>query len=563
MGIVCRLGLLLIILLVCATDASAADHVITPRSFPLRNRPILSSTLQLSGLSETELRNAAPMIRCTELILRDCRPDMEFFCQLNSVATVRKLSVVGSIPPGALLGLSKLRRLMSVHFESLDHSIDCVLSACGRLDDVEELSFAWCWGMSDHAGRVLGKLVRLTTFKLEGCFDITLQGVDALTTMPRLRRLALSSVGLQDRALESVCRLAALTDLDISGNLLITQKSLLKVGNLNMLQRIDLSHLREVDDAVLASIARGAPHLVSVAMNGENAVSVTGFKYLTRLPLRELVIRDSAVSSDIVVEVASACPALEVLILDRSGTSRNRLSRNALNGLAGHGFLKVLSLRNQTGLGAEAQGVIGSLRSLQELNVSGCWAFGDDLTDRLLTMIGLRSLNMSGCAVTDKGAARLSRISSLRVLNLSRTLVTDESILHLAHLKLECVRLNYCNISERTINALANCRSLTELSVGNCLGIRWHGLNVAPRWRIRRIDLLGTDVTDAGIASLCVDSCQIVIVSDCALITDETIGVFARLPQLAYVDISGCEGVKSKFAQVTARLRGCIVRRMW
>lgn len=115
------------------------------------------------------------------------------------------------------------------------------------------------------------------------------------------------------------------------------------------------------------------------------------------------------------------------------------------------------------------------------MNPSSCphpKKFGDAAVDRLVGLEKLRTAHFYGAAVTDAGAAKLANISSLTTVTLRNLPIGDVGVLPLFKLpRLQHLNVMNTGITDRTLEAAAECRGLVRLEVGQCSQITAAGID--------------------------------------------------------------------------------------
>ena len=163
---------------------------------------------------------------------------------------------------------------------------------------------------------------------------------------------------------------------------------------------------------------------------------------------------------------------------------------------------------------------LASIEGLEALYLGGCKSLTDDGARHLRSMRALRTLDLSGTAITDAAMSSLSQLEQLESLSLAMTRVTDDGIQLLAQLeKLRDVNLAWTRTGDRALAALAGKEHLTRLHSGGLLtdaGVaHLHNYPALKQWqggygRIQRMEdgnlpnaiTLRGEITDTGIAHL-------------------------------------------------------------
>ncbi|MFN7544308.1 MAG: leucine-rich repeat domain-containing protein [Acidobacteriota bacterium] len=206
-----------------------------------------------------------------------------------------------------------------------------------------------------------------------------------------------------------------------------------------------------------------------------------------------------------------------------------------LKGIAGLKTLRRLNLRD-TLVTSEGLKNVGSIESLEELDLYGM-KIGDQGLGYLRNLKRLRKLNLLGGPISDESSEVLAGFVNLRELNLYRAELTNAGVARLAALKnLEWLDLRYTQASatgvEKLRAALPRCRiefsgggrgpaPSATLPAGMSLE-QW--IERKLRGRISRTPANGLAVSLAGTA-----------------VTDEHLGIVARLPDIEELDLEGTE----------------------
>lgn len=267
---------------------------------------------------------------------------------------------------------------------------------------------------------------------------VTDADVVRLAAHPKLRRLDLSRTHLNDRALEPLQKLAALTDLDLTYAEHITDAGLARLRNVRSLERLSLEGTKVTDSGVN---------------------SIAALSNLRALNLRCTQITDSA------LEKLESLVKLETLEIGG-------------NRVAGFGLAYLEALPNLKQL--DLSGV--------QLTDDGIWSVG--LTDLNIHLVAgltrLESLNLASSElmrlksipdggirefasirVTDLGVEQLTALKRLRSLDLSRSQVTARGLGRVAGLaELEYLALAYAeNVDDDAVAALARMKHLRTLDL--------------------------------------------------------------------------------------------------
>ena len=193
--------------------------------------------------------------------------------------------------------------------------------------------------------------------------------------------------------------------------------------------------------------------------------------------------------------------------------------------------LKILSLIACKKLTDRSARVIGSLRSLEWLDVSGT-AFTDKGVKFLAASQRLKGLGLRNVRVTDVGMKDIALLSRLEHLDLGNTAITDLGLASLASLQhLRFLSLSDCSVSGNGLRHMVGSQNLEELDLGYTelsdddinfistfpqlrkLSLRSTRVSTMKRLRIKtqlhHLDLSGTAITDSGLAGLAECPCLV------------------------------------------------------
>jgi len=177
--------------------------------------------------------------------------------------------------------------------------------------------------------------------------------------------------------------------------------------------------------------------------------------------------------------------------------------------------------------------------TLTRLRIQECPRVTDASLDRIAKLEALEQLELIRVPVSDSGIARLESAKALRRLALHHTSVTGAGLAPLAKLGLTDLQISGTGISREGLACVPTLTTLESLGLHltSLPAEQWPPL--APLGRLRRLDLLTTRVSDAGIRVLdgMVDLSDLVFTTEA--ITDagmEAIGALRSIRTLNLVD---------------------------
>jgi len=384
--------------------------------------------------------------------------------------------------------------------------------------------------------------------------DLAADAAAALAAAPRLRRLGLRDSGVARAELTTLLSgLGALEVLDVGG----TATDLEVVAAIASRRLTTLSVARTaVDDGVGEVLGRFVA-LEIVDLSETRAGDRTAAA-LAPLPIRELYLSDSAVTSRGAAALAPLAPLLRRL--DLAGTAVRD------DGVAWLGAAPALI---ELGLGDTATGDatlprIRALTALEELDLARVRATAKALAAALGGLAHLRTLDLAGTraddavakvvlglpalewlrlddtVITDKGLAGVSDAATLRTLFLARTRVGDRGLTGLASLaQLREIGLRSTRATAATLAVLAGLPELTSVDVGR-LPLAAADLTrlVAALPHLERVYLDGTRADGATIAALAGRPLRILHAGGTAL-DDDAVPALAALVELQEVSLDG------------------------
>lgn len=321
------------------------------------------------------------------------------------------------------------------------------LAAIGSLRRLESLNLSYCTSFPSSALENLRGLAELRHLDLSHCHQLRAGELVVLAELHKLQTLDLSwvqgqrlgsvsgnarliegdGVGVEDRVLTALSKLAALRELELVGCGSYTAKGLGALLRLEGLQRLDLGGSTCLDGALLARLPRG---LRALGVADCRKLGERDWRGLARLPfLAELDISESALGPE---------------------------ARRALARLGG---IRVLRARKMGELEVpELMEMLAAL-PLRELDLSdNAWLRGRHLAQLLPRLGGLETLRLWSCkGLDDASMQSIAELPSLRRLELRNCQqITGSGLARLAPHKL--IYLDAC----RTAASQAEVRRLAE-----------------------------------------------------------------------------------------------------
>lgn len=166
--------------------------------------------------------------------------------------------------------------------------------------------------------------------------------------------------------------------------------------------------------------------------------------------------------------------------------------------------LRNLSLSGCVGVSdASASQILSHMTGLQAIDVSGTKMTNEGISH--IAQLGeLHTLRCGGCkGVTDESLVSLSSRDTMVSIDLSDTGVTDKGVSRfiLSLPSLTCISCAGCNISDPSLQAMAQLPGLQCLNISNCESITDQGLSqLQHATKLTALDLSKTPVTSASLA---------------------------------------------------------------
>ncbi len=362
---------------------------------------------------------------------------------------------------------------------------------------------------------------------------------------------------------------------------------------------VDLAGERRSGSDAEISLAVRLPHLKRFRVAGFG-VTNEGIKQLaTCQNLEELGLENTQID-DAGLEYLKALPRLWSLNLRRSV----KLTDRAIDTLVGFPRLTHLYLlENQ--FSAEALMKIAQMDRLRLLDLRGCGAVNSEVLRRLSAMEHLAALRLRGYNIDDVCLQAVGGFSHLTSFTLEESPAGNAGLASLARLPLETVTLFRCTavndeglrivsqwkklrsltlrdmairgdffkelgelpqlrslsatqtmVSDDALHHLVACQQLEELALRQTL-VTDKGLAVISRLpNLRRLDVAQTMVSDAGLVHLAnLKSLEWLDLSGNSGVTDASVKILLKMPQLKEVRLDGTSMTQEAIAQLGPRAR--------
>jgi Protein kinase domain/Leucine Rich repeat len=191
------------------------------------------------------------------------------------------------------------------------------------------------------------------------------------------------------------------------------------------------------------------------------AVSSDGMKYLTHLPLKILLLTQTDLTDQ-------GMPAIgKIKDLNRVDIDRTYITSKGLANLANLPNLTDLSVKEDK-LDDAAFAVFTRLPKLEVLDIGKNANITNAGVSKLSTLSNLKVLRMGNMPVSDEGLADFGKLHKLRTLDLSETDITDKALDKISGLPLRSLNLSGTAVSDDGILLLKQCLTLDHLRISSC-----------------------------------------------------------------------------------------------
>ncbi|MEX2315803.1 MAG: hypothetical protein WD669_01535 [Pirellulales bacterium] len=212
---------------------------------------------------------------------------------------------------------------------------------------------------------------------------------------------------------------------------------------------------------------------------------------------------DAAIAEDLESQAASFGLLAQCKNLRQLSLYGGFATDSHLKALRGGGSLRSLHLLCSPSVSDEGAIAIASFKNLEWLDICEAPQVADASVAELMQLAGLKSLDLSGTAITDGALTRLGNLCNLERLVLDKCRITDHSLSELPKLtKLKILQLSHTQISDIGLNSLSTLSELQELDVSGTQ-ITDAGMYLLSRLAgLVTLKLCQTQVTDAGLMKL-------------------------------------------------------------
>jgi WD40 repeat protein len=383
----------------------------------------------------------------------------------------------------------------------------------------------------------------------------TLAHLQIVKKLPRLTGLSLTNIrGLKDQDLTVLKDFPNLEVLSLGGAR-ITDAGLAHLKSITGLKSLTLSNMSQVTNVGLGHLA-GMTGLTTLALNG-TGVTGAGLAHLKGLTNLEFLWLNYMQLADDDLKHLAGMTRMKGL-----GLAATRVTDGGLAHLNGMTAMRRLVLVDNQGITNEGLAHLKGMTAMRELLLSGT-KVGDAGLAHIAQMKQLTELNLSDTSVTDagfehlagltnltnlglwrlpglqgKGLAHLKGMTNLTELWLHETGVTDAGLEGIAGL----TQLQKLHLPQRITDGgyahLVGLNNLWELALGDPKGLTDAGLKHLGRLvKLRSLRLIGTGITDAGLANL-KGMTGLVVLELPPQITDAGVAHLQGMPALSSISLN-------------------------
>lgn len=319
---------------------------------------------------------------------------------------------VGRLKCSNNLSVADLRALAKKYPKLLSLSISNVQSYnfLSGFAHLRMLDFSGCLYLKDNDLQALRSMPHLELLSLSCCLNITGLGLAYLQELPRLESLNLSNCnGLLSEGVSTLPLLKSLKKLDLHGcSALITQKrsipeSFLPVGAIEGLKILNIASIANLTDREL-SLLSALHGVTDLDLSGNRLITDSGLSaLLTMSQMKKLKLDDCIGLTDVGISLLHQFKCLSKVNL----SGLNRISDECLSSFRKLTAFEVLDLSYCARITDRGVGYLLSIKdSLRGLDLEGCRLLTNDVLAILKEMKNLRAVNLIHCPKLTDGAVR-------------------------------------------------------------------------------------------------------------------------------------------------------------
>lgn len=324
------------------------------------------------------------------------------FSLSRTAARIRGLGIAGTLHPG-LYADARVRGLETgLHLQAEFLGITNRLTAEGQPTLINWITEAGGSVTRDRAGRIIAVDLRASW--------VTDSDLPQLAALPHLTRLDLSQTRITDLGLQQLKAAPGIVELNLYYAEQITDEGMAAVKSWKKLKRINLRGTK-VTDTTLEHLAN-VTTLEAIDVGFAQITDVGLDRLAPLVNLKELVISGNKLT-DMGLQALRQMTGLTHLTLGGSQRTDSGLWTISLTeqGLDAITTLKDLRELRLDGMPVTVRWLekLKTLDKLERLSLQGCKRVGDDAVPLLASLSALRVVDLKGTAVTEQGLAELRR----------------------------------------------------------------------------------------------------------------------------------------------------------
>ena len=301
------------------------------------------------------------------------------------------------------------------------------LAGIAKQTQLQELFLQDTVIQDDDVAAILAALPELKRLTLRRCANVTDQAAQAFHVKKDLRNLALIEMNVGRETLESLSHSQSIVALDLRDCSRITQEdyALLMVGRLTQLTDLKIGGFT-INDSVLEFVAK-MPKLIGLtiedAMISPDAFAKMLETSVWKTQLRQLVLSRNTTLFDVGLSPIQYLPKLKYLTVNGmmvTGTFLTQLAENE----SARPHLETLALQKSF-LTVDGAKALQKFTELKSLDLSGI-AMTEELVEIIVTLGTLETLNLSECRLTNEMVKPIRNMSNVTSLILAGNPISVE-----------------------------------------------------------------------------------------------------------------------------------------
>lgn len=408
------------------------------------------------------LGNMARIPSLRSVVFRNCQLQPDCYGQFEAMHSIESLSFEGNLPvTDAIVPCLAATNIKTLNVHDARSWMSTGLASLGALKHLETLTLIGCCGVGDNL--IDTGLHNLRVLRLDGCTQITDQGLQAIHQLQALEELSLvKCFYVSDIGLARIALLPKLWRLDVSQCFRITDIGLAHLSKMASLRDLAMRNCSRITSAGLFCLGSNRLRLVSIDISGCTELTEDSVAWLThQLALPDMERLDSA----------ELIPAELPSLFATSTTTPPATPRFANPAsFSSSSPLRVIRMDGLRVVSARTLQAIASVRTRVfecTIKIEIKYFFFQDAPY-------LTELRLSHCSqITDECLCIISQMHCLEILDLGCCVqVTDDGIQTVVAScpNLQQVVISWCELlSDRSLKAISSLRNLKLLDISGCV----------------------------------------------------------------------------------------------